>query len=236
MPLEIATIFITSDKAAVLRKFEGRKFLQGFAPELGRTFQELEVRTVKDLTGIAYNAARSVIPIHKPYKSLSVIFNVSQNTIRFLDTEITSQGKLRNYGLESNITKINKSNLTGKVFIQDVEHETLYRKFGLIERNSVRLAVLLDRGTYFSFTQKSTGPKYSSDFIGPPKAPRITTLTGGTKDYKRSRDSNAEPGFMAVPKGSPTKGWIIEANKQKEDHFQRFLSTDKNIQAYTASL
>lgn len=221
MPLEIATIFITSDKAAVLRKFEGRKFLQGLAPELGRTFQGVETKLLRDLTGIAYDAARSVIPVYKSKREVTVQFFPSEGRIRIKDVEISiSKNALRNFGLDNNISKINKTNPVGRVFIQDVPHDFNYYRFGIIVNDSVRLANLLNIGTY-------TKLKYTTE---------KTTSVGSSSSYKRSSDSNALPGFIAIPKGSPTKGWIIEANKQKEDHFQRFLSTDKNIQAYTASL
>lgn len=143
--------YVTANTSAtafdVIEKFKKRKITQEVGGYLSETFKRLEVKLTKDLTAIAYQAARSTVPIHKRLG-----------------------GTLRNQHIQNNITKINKGNKVGKVWVDDVTHQPPYNFSG------------------------------SSDIGEQEGRPAASLLAKhlDTGKFRRTRPSDPEPGFSAV--------------------------------------
>ena len=123
-------------------------------------------------------------------------------------------GTLRNQHIESNINDNSKT--FGKIWVDDNTHRPPYafEQFFLVRKKQ-------EGGTY-QFSR--------------PSASSLADLLETSTEWKRTADSDPEPGYSIIRKKTPTRGWVEAAEFEANKNIQQFLKTDYDFQEYSSAI
>lgn len=248
MPLNIETIQVeyTYNKQQILNKIKSTKYLSGSYTELDKKYKDTQKVMVREISQIYIEAYRSVIPIKgdkyfvidrlnstkddKKYKAVPRLtpsqkqraigaFDRGTSFSKILSALLQNTGPSYGGTLRNQHLGIRFDSTQGTISVDDALHATPYNEGNAgskIKASSV--AADLNAGV---ITRKK--PISPSSPVGGFRA------TSGM--YKRSRASDAQPGFISLPAGSPTAGWIRQGHEQAQRVIKEYLASVESSSA-----
>lgn len=175
------------------------------------------VRKLKHRSGGLLASAEFLLEFSSVYKGMKSRLKrdltlIAQDAVKSTIPIFKKQGgTLRNQHVESSVT--NTRSKIGSVWVDDRIHRPPYN--------------------FNDFYTSSGGKGIRKDR---PTAASLAELLNTNREFRRTRASETEPGYKALPKGFPTSNWVGEAKIQADRHIEQYLNTDYNYYEYSGVL